>query len=54
MVLLTGADEIPAEAVSEVMEHAVTMLLRSGSRGDGIRFSQGLFSGWDNYRSTLN
>lgn len=54
MVLLTSADEIPAEAVSEVMEHAVTMLLHSGSRGDGIRFSHGLFSGWDNYRSTLN
>lgn len=32
MVLLTGADEIPAEAVSEVVEHAVTMLLRSGEQ----------------------
>lgn len=32
MVLLTSADQIPAEAVSEVMEHTVTMLLYT-SRG---------------------
>lgn len=44
LVLLTSADEVPAEAVSEVMEHTVTMLLYS-SGGDGIRFSHELFSG---------
>lgn len=54
LVLLTSADEVPAEAVSEVMEHTVTMLLYSSGGGDGIRFSHELFSGWDNYRSTLS
>lgn len=54
MVLLTSADEVPAEAVSEVMEHTVAMLLYSSGGGDGIRFSHELFSGWDNYRSTLS
>lgn len=28
-LLLTSADKIPAEAVSEVMEHTVAMLLES-------------------------
>lgn len=42
MLLLTSADEIPAEAVSEVMEHAVTMLLYS-SRGDGSDLATGYF-----------
>lgn len=50
--LLTSADQIPAEAVSEVVEHAVPVLLW-GSRANG---GNGLTSsrGGDIYRSDLS
>ena len=37
---LTSADEVPAESVPEVVEHAVPVLL--GRDGNGIFIQQGL------------
>lgn len=34
----TSADEIPAEAISEVMEHTVTMFLENTEEKDAFKF----------------